>query len=190
MKQILLILIVSSLLISCHKDQTSVETFYICPGIQNQQFKIGSYWIFRNDSTQATDCTYVDNVIHGFNDQYWGLNRSTSTEFYTIFYSYTKTINEHPRDVDRIEGWLIMRNPVQMVNHGYYGPAIYTCYHDSITKYLDSLKVGNITFYNVQRALIDSTDFYSAKSIGIVKKVIRDSINKGTWNIIRWKIIK
>jgi hypothetical protein len=192
MKQLFIILIISSILISCHKDEdkTSYQTIYICSDLKSQEFKIGSYWIFNNDLTQKHDCTFVSNNSYGVNREYWGMNLITYKEYFCVFYGNSQSINGYPIDTDRIEGSNIMRNPSSSQGQFYYGPIIYSCFPDSTITYFDSLQVGNSTFYNVQKTQIDSMTCYTAKSIGIIKKVIKNSSNSKTWNLLRWKIVK
>lgn len=151
---------------------------------------MGSYWVFLNDNTQKIDCTFVNNTSHGFSTEIRGQGLMTNNEYFHVFYATSKTVNGYPIDIDRIEGSVIMRNPVEVDNGFYQGQIIYTCFSDPSITIIDSLRVGNFTFYNVQKSLIESTDIYTVKSIGTVKKVIKDSLKYETWNLIRWKIVK
>ena len=86
----------------------------------------------------------------------------------------------------------IIHNPTYCDWDGlaFCGPLIYALDSFPGKIYYDSLKVGNNEFYKVQKASIDSIFWFTARSIGVVKKVVHDSIDKGTWNLLRWKIVK
>ena len=193
MKKNLLFLLIILMLLGCHKDRQYYIYSYISSGIKSQEFKTGSCWIYQNDSTLKTDSTFVYYVGHGFDDQYWGLNQFTSDEYYEMWYYNDNKTSGDPSFKDRIETEFVMRT----VNSNVYEPVwqpIYSLdpsYPSSGILYFDSLQFGNHMFYKVDKITAqDSTDYYTAKSIGVVKKVVRDSLDKGTWNLIRWKIIK
>jgi hypothetical protein len=176
----------------CHKNDNETHDYiYINSGIKSQEFKPGSYWIYQNDSTQKTDSTYIYYVRQDFEDKYHGLGYSTSTEYYEIWY-YNNITSGNPSFKERIESVFVWRT----INSNVYGPIweeIYTLnpsYPLSRVLFFDSLQLGNHMFYNVDKVTDpDSNDYYTAKSIGVVKKVIRDTTDRGTWNLLRWKII-
>lgn len=192
MKKSFLILILPFLLASCHKDDHNDSYTYITltPCLLTQAFNKGSYWIYRNDSTQKTDCTYVRNVVHGSYEQYWGLGAFTYTEYFEILYCRSNAINGYPVDRDWLEANVIYYNPVPGYNMGVTGPVIYSCRLDSLTQHYDSIMAGNTVFYKVQKSTVGTSTFYVAQSIGLVKKIIRDSTDQGTWNLIRWKVVR
>ena len=180
-------------LIGCLKQETQNDIYYINinPELKSQAFKTGSYWIYQNDSTSKIDCTFIyldntdiDNVpyVHG---------SSYSYECYEMFYHYHFTTNGYSSYWDRMFGDQIIKNPIQCYNgHQLCGPIVYATSSFTGMIYFDSLKIGNNIFYKVQEVSIDSTQWYTAKSIGVIKKVVHDSIDKGTWNLLRWKIVK
>jgi hypothetical protein len=179
------------LLLSCTKeDNNDVQMIYIDASVKSQEFAAGSYWIYRNDSTQITDCTYVYNVGHGFKDQYWGLGRNTSSEYYSILYHHSAQALTNTEDVDRIETYFVMRNPIPCYNGGMSGPGIYKGRPDSTVVVIDSMAIGGQLFRHIQEVTIDSTVYYTAKSVGIIKKVVSNSVGRGTWEIVRYKIVQ
>src|ERR1035438_6938449 len=168
MKYFLLLLFLQLILVSCHKEESqSVNYLYIDSRLLSQEFKTGSYWIYKNDSTSKTDCTFIFNARKDYYTYFEGMGITSDIYFYDIFYYYTNTVNGQPYDRDRIERTLIMRNPVRTIGNMQLGPALY--YADSIKN--DSLKVGSNMFYQVQKARVDNTDFYTAKSVGLVKHI-------------------
>ena len=77
------------LLTSCHKNNPNEESrHFIDSRLTGQKFKPGSYWIYFNDSTQKTDCTYVFKVESGYferSDDPFNSKMSLN-EYYDIFY--------------------------------------------------------------------------------------------------------
>ncbi|MGA3014470.1 MAG: hypothetical protein ABSD71_10595 [Bacteroidales bacterium] len=196
MKKNLLFVLTILILLGCHKNdeesQSHVDS-YINSGIKSQEFKPGSYWIYQNDSTQKTDSTYVYYAHQGIEVVYHGLGYFTSDEYYEMWYYNDNRTNGYPSFKDRIESEFVWRT----INSNVYEPIweeIYTLdtsYPLSRVLFFDSLQLGNHMFYKVDKVTTpDSTDYYTAKSIGVVKKVVRDTIDKGIWNLLRWKIIK
>jgi hypothetical protein len=192
MKKDLLFLLSVLVLFGCNKNQNHYEYSYIDSGIKTQEFNTGSYWIYENDSTTKTDSTYIYYVQHGFEDQYWGLNQYTSTEYYEMWYYNDNNTNRIPSFKERIESDCESRT----VNNNVYYPVWQTIYcldlsyPNSGIVFYDSLRIGNHIYYQVEQetSTLDSTDYYTAKSIGVVKKVVRATIDKGTWLLVRWGI--
>ena len=191
MKKLLFILLALFTLIGCRNDQHQsggTSTYKIDTALLSQAFKSGSYWIYKNDSTSKLDCTYISQAFtdylynggHGWVDE---------AECFEMFYNVYTTNTLSSSFWQRMIGGTIYQNPNLYFNQGFVGgPIIYSW--DTTKNYFPSLQVGNNIFYKVQKTKIDSTQWYSAKSIGIVKKIMPYSINQGTWNLIRWKIVK
>jgi hypothetical protein len=191
----------SILMAACHK-KSSTDTEprkYIDTRITGDEFKPGSYWIYSNDSTRKTDCTYVFKVENGFIEQPYDLSgKKAFYEYYDIFYHDKDSLNMNYYDRFRLDQSYIFRlqkNYDSIHNGGillYYYPVageLIRVDFDSI-EHIDSLRVGNYSFTNVQKAVIDSNFdcFYTSVSTGVVRKVIRHSSHQGTWNLLRWKI--
>jgi hypothetical protein len=189
----LLILILS---IGCNKNEspygsTGINIININPELKSQAFKSGSYWIYKNDSTSKIDCTLIYQDFtdfeavfagHGFTDQY---------ECFEMFYNEYYSNNFYSSYWDRMMDDCIFRNPINYFNHQVFGGLIVYCQDTAQGQiYYDSLRVGSNIFYHVQRLPIDRTLLYSAKSVGVIRKVIIDSVEQGTWNLLRWKIVK
>jgi hypothetical protein len=187
-----LLWVLVSVLAGCHKhdNQYSYSYGYIDSRLESQEFKIGSYWIFQNDSTKQTDCTYIQNVLSGFYDGGNHISGFYKEEYYDMIYFYSNSVNLNEYDRDRVENRYIMRNPVDYYQNIQRGPLIYSLNNDTSLLYIDSLRVGHLTFSQVQKATINYTEYYTAKSIGLVKKIVHDSIYNGVWNLIRWKTCK
>jgi hypothetical protein len=191
MEKNLVFLLIILVLSGCHKNENDDETILINSGIKSQEFKTGSYWIYQNDSTLKTDSTYIYYVRQGFDDQYHGLGYFTSTEYYEMWYYTDNRTNGNPSFKESIESDCVMRT----INSNVYAPVWQEIYAlDNVltrTVFYDSLQIGNHMFYQVEEVTTpDSNNFYTARSIGVVKKVVRDTTDRGTWNLLRWKIVK
>lgn len=178
----------------CHKNDNETHDYiYINSGIKSQEFKPGSYWIYQNDSTQKTDSTYVYYTNQGIDVEYHGLGYFTSTEYYEMWYYNNNITSGNPSFKERIESDFELR----IINNNIYEPVwqlIYTTDtlypYNRIIPFFDSLKIGNHMFYKVEKSTTqDSTDYYTAKSIGVVKKVLRNPNDQESWSLLRWKII-
>ena len=179
-------------LTSCHKDEQNYDYISINPEIKSQAFKTGSYWIFQNDSTKKVDCTFIYYTRNGNYTEYHGLGYTSITEYYEMWYYNQNTITGFPSFKDRIESIEAERT----ITTNVYEPNWQVIYilkvpWKNYVQYFDSLQIGTHIFYKVEKVTTsDSTDYYTAKSIGVVKKVVRDTIDRGIWNLLRWKISK
>jgi len=194
MNKFSLFLLILIQLYGCQKDESppgGTTNINIKPELKSQEFKSGSYWIYKNDSTNKIDCTIVYQAFTDFESFYRGHGFTENYEYFEMFFNVYYVNNLSSSYWDRIFYDRVYQNPVNSFNqHLLGGPIIY--YQDTlqVQDYFDSLQVGSNIFYQVQQESIDSTIWYSAKSFGVIKKVILYSINKGTWNLIRWKIVK
>jgi hypothetical protein len=201
MKIWILLLPAILLLAACHKDDGNFmtdrkivpgpfmqhDTIRIDPGLQTQLFSQGSYWIYRNDATQQSDCAYVYKTKTGSYFQYLGLNRSYTAFYYDMVYHYLSSMNVTAADSERATGYIISRSPFNK----YFNQLIGITTYSLSGPFIDSLTVGNATFYNIQESVVDCTHYSTAKSIGVVKKVYPVSSPKsGTWNLVRWQVYR
>ena len=192
MKKLFFILLALSTLIGCKNDQRSggTSTDKIDTALLSQSFKSGSYWIYKNDSTSKLDCTFISQAFTDYEysgGQGWVDKEECIEMFYYVYVSNTLSSSFWQRMI----GSSIYQSPISYFEKGFpKGPFIYSLDTADVQNYFNSLQVGSNIFYKIEKATIDSTQWYSAKSIGIVKKIISDSNNKGTWNLIRWKVVK
>jgi len=188
-------------LTSCHKDNENADSrHFIDSRLTGNEFKPGSYWIYLNDSTQKTDCTYVFKVESGYNEWYdtpYNGKRSLY-EYFDVFYHDKDSMNLNYYDRDRISLSYIYRHTIADDSIHFGGTLIYyfeepgyliRVFIDTI-EHIKTLQVLNYSFNNVQKAIIDSnySCFYTVRSLGVVRKVIHNSYHQGTWNLLRWKI--
>ncbi|MDP4281499.1 MAG: hypothetical protein Q8867_05045 [Bacteroidota bacterium] len=187
MRNINFVLFILIFVSSCKKEDKYEDYLIpVAPAIKSQEFKIGSYWIFENDSTLKVDSVYVTRVQTGSYLGYQVKFERQWVEYFNIFYG--GNLSEGAYDWDHIEKSNIYRNPVQE-NRIFQGLIIYSTDTSNKTILLDSLKVGKILFKDVQKSSNSKYIFYTAKNIGIIKKTNIDTLSKGSWNLIRWKTV-
>ena len=177
----------------CHKESKNIDSSYISSGIKSQEFKVGSYWIYQNESTLKLDSAFIYHIQSGFEDQAYPHNVYTSDEYYEMwyYYDYDSTTNGYSFFKEKILSTFVIRTVTRDIYHPQWH-LLYDLIHTDLILSIDSImKIGDNTFYNVEKTTtVDSNDFFTAKSIGVIRKVLRDPLDKGTWNLLRWKIIK
>jgi len=188
---------------SCHKNSSYLEPrILIDSRLSGMEFKPGSYWVYLNDSTQKTDCTYVVKTETGYYEQNQSPsgNCISSVQYYNISYHDKDSVNLNDYETQSIiRTYVETTFPVNKLYSNwdiliYYYPKpgeLIPLIFDTI-QHIDSLKVGSNTFKQIQRAIIDSTYdcYYTCKSVGVVKKVLHKSSHQGTWNLLRWRVEK
>ncbi len=201
MKRFFIFLILVIILPCCNKNEndSSITKIYISDNIKSLVFKPGSYWIYKSDSTPLTDCTYVHQMNYGFYDVDYGLNRTVSFEYYSLDY-VSNSPNGQSSYKNHIETNHMLMNPT--IGYPYAsGPVLFT--YDttfdwktfpSKNRFIDSVKIGNSTFYRVQESKFTLNShyntFYTEANIGLVKKDITIDSTVQQWNLIKWHIVK
>ena len=146
---------------------TSMKGFFFLPN---------SYWIYKRDSLNIYDSVVLQSIQIGCEILPQPLSRCLRAEYYIMNY---KRFPSNEQYYDCIEGSILMRNYHPLDAHWYYG---WMLYNTEGGPTLDSLKVGELTFYKVQGYYRG----YCAKNIGLVKI----SSGSNAYNLIRWKICK
>lgn len=205
--QILLILITSSLCLSCEEKNEPEEkedtTQMIKECLKPYLFRTGSYWIFKNDSSDVVDSLAVIEFdsgsywmpppVHGAPGQKW--------EYYNIFVMSFPDSVMHNDFLDRNH---IRRNgggtygelgqPIfiadGIVGEGYNGM--------KIIDIIPELEISGNSIFNViqvkvtaseqyQQEFVYDTYLYFTDSIGIIKKVeVISEEDIRSWSLIRW----
>jgi hypothetical protein len=209
MKRILLPALIFLILISCKKKTDNTDNQGTCSGnswtyiyitspLENFFFKQGSYWVYKNDSTNSLDSITISKIETGCEPVYLYQEIGINWEYYQIYYYSNSTRSKY---YDMIEGEAMIRNRHPSEYPSYYGWVLYTAV-DSLrlplpTKHIDTLNVEHHIFYNIQLSesptgygITDSSYLFTANGIGVIRKIIYNSTGKSTWNLIRWKIIK
>jgi hypothetical protein len=164
-------------------------------------FKVGSYWVYEKESSTDLDSIIVTNTVPGCSpvdcgDAYSGWSLRENWEYYKIIYcSYPS----HTYYYDVVQFGMIMRNHFPSdYCPDYWGPYALYSYTDinyppeGIPQGIDSLRVVNNMFYNIQLAENEHLpeEIYTAYKVGVVKRVVKHYPTDSVWNLIRWKINK
>jgi len=203
MKDILLSILFLLILSSCNKhgqDQGTPDpcdkTGYILPiddGMKGFFFKLGSFWVYKNDSLNLYDSVVLYNTFSSCEEipDYGPPHGSHTVKYYCLYYIVYPSGYKY---FDAIEAQGMSRNFFPLHYHWWDEWFLYEVGMPD-SNYIDSLQVGSHTFYkclesNSRGALNPSNiTAYSAKDIGIVKKIIRGNPNQ-EWNLVRWNIKK
>jgi hypothetical protein len=204
MRRIITLFFLSVMMISCHKNEdpesscssNDWEFNQISSDLKSFFFKKDSYWVFQNDSTKVLDSLYITNTEIGCEAVYLYQGHGYNWEYYKISYASYQT---RSRYYDMIEGDMMQRNRHPSKYPSIAGWFLYSSWNDTTNQFLpstiDSLNVKGNTFYQIQLSHDlfhpnERVDTYTAKGIGIIKKIVYSGSYKGEWNLDRWKIVK
>ena len=192
-QRIFISMIILVCLVSCHKKEQQQEipcanSISIDTAMAGFFFQPGSYWIYRNDSLNAYDSVVLKYLQRGCECFAYPPHSVGSCDYYIMNYSSYPSGAQY---YDCIEEQTMMRN-----NH----PGLYWSYGgwhlfisgQSDTCYIDSMQIAGHLFYLLYKSWVLSltdTTAYTAKNIGVVKKIIPGP-SKQEWDLIRWKIYK
>ena len=188
----------------------NVTTYnYISTSILPYKFKVGTYWVYENDSTGILDSIVVDSISTGFfisTPSVHSTTGETKTEFYKMnIHSFGSSTYYN----ESLINFYLTRN-YSGEWYNFQGQKIYAANHpigttsDGMTiiaKFL-SMNVGINTFNNVDKVEIIAanqsspeyafdTQLYFCDSIGLIKKgTILSPGNIESWSIKRWNIVR
>jgi len=174
-----------------NKDNSTTYNDYIDPQMNDFSFQDGSYWVYKNDSVNKTDCTYLINNLHSSYTEYQGQGVTIKTEFRQLVYHDEQVFpgSWFGGYLDCVFGRQIVRNLTPPKHNG-TDFLVFSLDTTSLLKRLDSHKVGNVTYKDFQMRVFDSNTFFYVKRVGLIKKIIVDSNHvRTTWNLIKCKII-
>jgi hypothetical protein len=202
MKKILVFISLALYIISCNKNdkQISYTKSFVDSEMKSFIFKPGSYWIYQSDSVHGYDSTYISRNEYGFLDIYKGLNQGESFEYYSLI-SSTNSPNGNSNNTNVIEGKHMLLNPTMYYSRP-NGPVLFSFdtiydwkyYYLSKNKLIDSIKIYNTTYYNVQECKClsdgDTNIYYTVLNIGIIRKILHQNSNPKKWDLIKWHLLK
>lgn len=175
----------------CDRELTDCNTQYvpIDTGMNGFFFLPGSYWIYRNDSLNADDSVVLISLAMGCQTYAWYQHQCDKVDYYRMnFVSYRSKTTWY----DIIEGDQMMRNYDPYCYDWWKGWGLYWL----STTLIDSMSVGNNTFYKIEKSSSVNTSAnpgyitaYTAKDIGIIRKVNKTNPPQ-TWDLVRWKIYR
>ena len=215
MKNPILLVLFSLAFVKCHKDEKPAATdtpetvyHYIEQSIKPFEVKTNSYWVYKNDSTGVQDRVSVlstETAMIWTIPQVHGQGGGTQSEYYKInlksFLNNTYYNNFILTNFMKINGggtYGQEGQPIYMANS-----AIGTSFNGmEIINKLNSLNINGVTFNNItkikitssnqyQQEFINDTYLYFIDTVGLIKKETVLGLNNiESWSIKRWKIIK
>ena len=200
MKRSVLFVALIVLVLGCKKNeiQEDCSVYYIKDGMKSLVFQKGSYWIYKSDSSQMIDSTYIYSIDYGYLDIGKGHGSIESFEYYMITYASTSPIR-YSSYKDYIEMDHMLINPRLWYPYA-SGPTIYSLqipvgtFASSENRYHDSLTINGLTFYKVQESRFvlneNSTVFFTTANVGLIKKIIYSDTATYSWGIKRWHIVR
>ncbi len=203
------------LIYSCKKDEpftthtaaTSPQIWHIDTSMIHYEFKPGSYWVYKNDTTAALDSIVVDSVSNGLDIMYLSGVSQTTFEYYTMnmhsfgtsqyYYDYLFS-NFFIRSGHLWSDFDVTGQPTLETNCD-----TGTVFYDAkmVAKYTSLILNGN-NFTNIveskvtaahqnQQEFTNDTYFFYSPSAGLIKKEIDlGGGNIQSWSILRWHIIR
>jgi len=172
-------LILCLLLGGCKKEDEYTKerpnnSVFLNSCLDNYQFDEGSYWVYKESSGLAWDSTYVTRWNFSEMLDYFGTRESVSISYEStrrepygeIYFGGAITTNRHPP-------WVIESE------------AKFVCSAELI----DSLSVGNSTYYGVLKGIEnDTTQLYYKEGIGVIKIVEYFPTDTFTYDLIKHQV--
>jgi hypothetical protein len=167
---------------------------------QYSVFQVGSYWVFKNESTGTIDSSYLLNPpVYLYNDPVNDppQNRYETCDIYFggTFLSHSQTSTSHYSI-----GFQNGKGSICLYSNFQPGYTLDNDYFHTFTNlnYIDSMVVNNRTFYQVMNTqykfwnhLGDTTTYtyYIAKSTGLIKFTLDKNHQDTSWSILRCRVI-
>ena len=195
--KLLHLLIIVTCIVSCNKDEhrEPLPHYKICECLYPYLFDLGSYWIYKNETSNITDSIAVENIskdVFTLGPTVPGQGPQGILDFVKIDYSSSNNSEYYSEDLfaNEISRGLLKGGFVFL--SGKVGDSVLNV---KVEEILDTLSVENKIYRNVAIMKIkadnyihDDCKFYYVDNIGIVKKeiFIGDSMTV-TWNLLRCK---
>jgi hypothetical protein len=208
MRNILLLLIIGSILTSCHKEEQQPnkftgdpDTLFISSYTNPYLFETNNYWLYQEENTLQTDSFIVTGVINDFHDIHYTSQVVGKKEYYRI--NYRSSLTNAFYNYQVVDN-LISRNgniPVQSGQPVFQPESnIGTEINGAkLVGFFDTLSIGNNTFTSVYQVKITQasqvspvfdhdTYLYFRDSIGLIRyEYIIAPGDTERWNIQSWQ---
>lgn len=211
MKPQLMPILIILISVSCDKnqqEQINWNTYMVSDKMKTMIFQPGSYWVYQSDSIQGNDSTFITSVRYSFLEIYKGLNQGERFEYYAMS---SKTLSPTGTSLNLfyIETLHMLLNPA--LGYPYAeGPLLFTLdtaddwhafsgQYRSTCSYIDSMKVNNKTFYNIQKCICYQPDsnlhyhnsiYFTTITDGIIEKMLYSGNQYKTWKLLRYRLVK
>jgi hypothetical protein len=196
----ILLLLIFLIFSGCNKNKAHDE--YIPDQLkQYSVFQMGSYWVFKNESTGAIDSSYL---------------------LKPPVYLYDDPVNDPPQNLNEtceiyyggtflLSSWVSPDQYLVNFKNGYGGFCLYSNFKPGYTVgdyagglfknlgFLDSLVINDQTFHQVMKTQYQSLTFdldtitqtyYLAESVGIIRVQLRKNQIDTTWSLVRYHVVQ
>jgi hypothetical protein len=175
---------------ACEEASSDCEYKPIASTMKGFLFGSNSYWVYKNDSLNSYDSIFIISTETGCEVLDIYLGYCVKADYYKMNYPGKWNADNY---YDMIESSILGRNGHPLSLDFSYQKG-WILYDGREFVFIDSLKVGENTFYHVQKSdgaynIYSDVTVYTAKNVGIVKKIINTN-PKQVWNLVRWKINK
>jgi len=192
--KLLLVLIACITLLCCKKE---ASRYYLSDEMKQWTvFKMGSYWIYKNEVSNKIDSAYIDQLpfnniqnlpkIHDDELFYQKITFHMQCPFYHTYIVYTRMSDEYLEISTKFEQIPIL---IYDKKDGF-----------DISELIPEFKLNNPTFHNVIHAtsykytfypsdtLIENT--YFAKNVGIIKYSQKTTKSDTTWTLLNYRTLQ
>jgi hypothetical protein len=192
MNRILILFCLFIIVSGCTKKNDPSYTYnYLDPAMIDFNFQPGSYWVYENEMLTQIDCTYLVKNEHGYYDYKPPQNNGhIVNEYHKLFY-HDVLFPESFQGSDGYEEYIVTNEILRNYTPEVPGLPVNILFSlDPAYKHMDSLHVGNTTYFDIQKSIIDSNTYYYGRRYGVIKKIRLDSAHVlTTWNLVRSKIV-
>jgi hypothetical protein len=198
---------------ACEKAPESCQ--YLSEAKDYFAFKVGSWWVYEEETTHERDSVYVTSFINNVSSHYFKTEiLSTRDSFYTRYFpadfyegngcSYPGPVNKRCLYIRKTKSKFqnhfgesnIMFFQHTLGSYDYTGGGVDYCQNNKITisNILSTFNLGNLNFNKTIEVSEDCNHsegnqpvkFVFSKGVGLIKKTLIDS--NETWNLVSYYI--
>lgn len=198
---------------ACEKEPETCQ--YLSEAKDYFAFKVGSWWVYEEETTHERDSVYVTSFINNASSHYFKTEiLSTRDSFYTRYFpadfyegngcSYPGPVNKKCLYINKTKSKFqvtlgesnIMFFKYSLGEINYTGGGLSICEYNkiTITNIWETYPLGNLNFNKVIEVSEDCTHFEGdqpakfvfSKGVGLIKKTLVNS--NETWNLVSYHI--
>jgi len=216
MKNLKVIVCIIILFAGC-KKKTEPSFYKISDEIKSYgDFKIGSYWIYKNDSLNIEDSIYVDNYTFRIDETIPNISTGRVESRYEVLscecknLQLTHNLNYDARGFDDYLT-IIERDLTKniMWNINFFNSNPTENIENIIVKNIDTITIFNTKYNNIiyQKTIVttydyhngdgintihtkDTTEYWLAKNVGVIKRIVKNSYYREEWNLLRYNVVQ
>jgi len=213
MKYLKVIVCIIILFAGC-KKKTEPPFYKISDEIKSYgDFKIGSYWIYKNDSLNIEDSIYIDSYYY----KIWEIRENLSNDsklnykYETISISSENSQHTHTLNFTLGNNYKLLIDEQDLVNKLGWSIEFFNnnLIENIIVNNIDSLSISNIKYNNIiyQKSIVttydvhngdgintittkDTVEYWLAKNVGVIKRIVKNSYYREELNLLRYNVVQ